>query len=215
VSRVLQLDGRELDAVLFDMDGTLVRSHAAVERAWVTWSVEHGLDPTLVLPHVHGSPAERTVRRFLPALGDRDVRAAAQRQLDLQYDDLHDMAPMPGAIGLLAHLDASGVPWAVVTSADRRLAAARLGASAIEPPVLVTVEDVRRGKPHPDGYLEAARRLGVLPARSLVVEDAEVGVDAGRAAGMVVAALRPVTGDVNIGDLGELLDRLRGVTARG
>jgi HAD superfamily hydrolase (TIGR01509 family) len=191
-------------AVLLDMDGTLVDSDASVERAWTTWSAEYGLDPDPVLAVAHGSPADRTVRRVLPALADVAVAAAAQRQLDLQYDDLADVVAAPGAADLLAALDRTGRPWAVVTSADVRLAKVRLGAAGIDPPLLVTVEDVRRGKPDPEGYLQAARRLGVDPAGCLVVEDSEPGLAAGRAAGMHTAALRGLDGDLRLDDLAQL-----------
>ena len=73
---------------------------------------------------------------------------------------------------------------AIVTSADERLANARLRAVGITAPVLVTVDDITRGKPDPEGYLLGARRLGVAPARCVVVEDASIGVDAAHAAGM-------------------------------
>ena len=109
--------------------------------------------------------------------------------------------PTPGAPELLAALR---LPWAVVTSADVRLAKARLGAAGIEAPLLVTVEDVRVGKPDPEGYLRAAELLGVAPEHCLVVEDAEVGVTAGRAAGAQVAALKGIEGDLPIPDLGAL-----------
>jgi HAD superfamily hydrolase (TIGR01509 family) len=166
-------------AVLLDMDGTLVDSDASVERAWTTWAAERGLDPAAVLAIAHGSPADRTVRRMLPELDDAGVAASAQRQLDLQYDDLADVVAAPGTRELLAALDRLGLPWAVVTSADVRLAKARLGAAGIDPPLLVTVEDVRSGKPHPEGYLQAAERLRVDPAACLVVEDSEPGLAAG------------------------------------
>ncbi|TWF79095.1 sugar-phosphatase [Pseudonocardia hierapolitana] len=199
-------------AVLLDMDGTLVDSDASVERAWTTWSAEHGLDPDPVLAIAHGSPPERTVRRVLPALGDAAVAAASQRQMDLQYDDLADVVAAPGAHELLAALDRLGLPWAVVTSADVRLAEARLGAAGIDPPLLVTVEDVQRGKPDPEGFLIAAGRLGVDPAACLVVEDSEPGLASGRAAGMRTAALRGLDGDLRIADLAQLahlLERAR------
>ncbi len=189
------------DAVLFDMDGTLVDSDAAVERAWATWAGEYGVDVAATLAGAHGSPADATVRRLRPDLDSSGVAVAAARQLALQYDDLGDVAPTPGALDLLATLT---VPWAVVTSADAPLAAARLGAAGITPPLLVTVEDVRRGKPDPEGYLLAASRLGVDPARCLVVEDSEVGLAAGRAAGAMTAALRGLAGDIRIRDLREL-----------
>jgi sugar-phosphatase len=194
--------------VLFDMDGTLVDSDAAVERAWRVWSAEHGVDPAAAVAIAHGSPADRTVRRLLPALDDAEVAAAAARQLELQYEDLTDVVPASGAHELLATLGRLGLPWAVVTSADARLAKARLGAARIVPPVLVTVEDVAAGKPDPEGYRRAAELLGLPPARCLVVEDAEVGLAAGRAAGAPTAALKGLDGDVRLPDLGRLAELL-------
>ncbi|WP_306214877.1 HAD-IA family hydrolase [Actinoplanes sp. RD1] len=199
------MDLTSIEAVLFDMDGTLVDSDAAVERAWATWAGEYGADIAAVLAVAHGAPAERTVRIVRPDLDDAGVAAAAARQLELQYDDLSDVVPTPGAGALLAGLR---LPWAVVTSADVRLAKARLGAAGIDAPVLVTVEDISAGKPDPEGYLRGASLLGVAPSRCLVVEDAEVGVAAGRAAGAVVAALKGVDGDLSIRDVGELIPLL-------
>jgi sugar-phosphatase len=191
----------DVEAVLFDMDGTLVDSDAAVERAWRTWAAEYGVDPSAALAIAHGRPAEQTVRALLPEAGDETVAAAAARQLALQYDDLADVVAAAGATELLARI---AVPWAVVTSADRRLANARLRAAGFCPPSLITSEDVRAGKPDPAGYRLAAARLGIDPRRCLVVEDSEVGIQAGRAAGALVAALKGLPGDVGITDLGEL-----------
>ncbi len=148
------------------------------------------------------------MRALLPELDDDAVDRAAQRQLDFQYDDLDDVHALPGAAHLLATLDRLHLPWAVVTSADRRLAKARLTAAGIEPALLVTIEDSARGKPYPDPYLVAAQRLGVDPARCLVVEDSQPGIDAGHAAGATVAALRGLDADLRIGSLSELSDRL-------
>ena len=186
-------------AVLLDMDGTLVDSDAAVERAWTGWAAEHDVDPDAVLAIAHGSPPDPTVRRMLPDLDDRAVARSAARQMDMQYDDLSDVVAARGVGALLAALERLALPWAVVTSADVRLARARLGAAGIPaPPLLVTVEDVHVGKPDPECYRIAAARLGVDPARCLVVEDAGPGVEAGRAAGMTVAGLRGVDADVPI-----------------
>jgi sugar-phosphatase len=197
-------------AVLLDMDGTLVDSHAAVERAWRRWADEYGVDAGAVLAVAHGVPAAATVGRFLPERphGERD-RAAA-RQLALQYDDLTDVVPMPGAHALLAVLDRRPLPWAVVTSADRRLAAVRLGATGIEPAVLVTCDDVVDGKPDPACYRLAAGRLGVAIANCLVVEDSPAGVAAGAAAGARTAGLRGLAADIPLDHLGQLADLLDG-----
>jgi sugar-phosphatase len=97
----------------------------------------------------------------------------------------------------------------VVTSADLRLAKARLGAAGLEVPVLVTMDDLTIGKPDPAGYLLGASRLGVPPEQCLVVEDAEVGLQAARAAGSPTAALRGLAGDISLPDLHHLATLLR------
>jgi len=220
-------------AVLLDMDGTLVDSDAAIERAWRTWARRYQIAERDVLAAAHGHPADSTVRRLAPRWTDSEVAAAARYQLELQYADLHGVVANPGAVALLAVLARRRLPWAVVTSADERLARARLAAAGLpalrstgEPgperggvavavgtavaPLLVPVEAVPRGKPHPDGYLAAAADLGVEPAACLVVEDSPPGIAAGRAAGMRVAALRGLPADLSItglDELAELLDR--------
>lgn len=199
---------RDVDAVLLDMDGTLVDSDAAVERSWEQWAAEHDMDVDAVLAVAHGSPADITIRGLRPDLDDAAVAASAARQLHIQYDDLADVVATAGAAELVATLARLALPWAVVTSADVRLAAARLRAAGIIAPVLVTIEDVAAGKPDPQGYLVAAARLGVDPARCLVVEDAAPGVAAGRAAGTQVAGLKGVAADLSIADLGALAGML-------
>ncbi|GAB3846867.1 HAD-IA family hydrolase [Dactylosporangium cerinum] len=195
-------------AVLLDMDGTLVDSDAAVERAWHRWATEHDVPVSVLAPILHGNPAATTIRVVRPDLPDAAVAVAAQRNLELQYDDLSDVVATPGAARLLRTLDELGLPWAVVTSADRRLATVRLAAAGLPARHLVTVEDTPRGKPDPAPYLAGAALLGVDPKDCLVVEDAQPGIDAGHAAGMRVAALRGLSGDVPIRDLNDLADQL-------
>ena len=198
------MDLSRVQAVLLDMDGTLVDSDAAVERSWRTWAAEYPVDPGRGPLVAHGLPAVSNVRRLRPDLSEDEAAAAARRQLELEYADVGDVAATPGAHQLLAELDRLGLPWAVVTSADVPLARVRLAAARISPALLVTVEDVQAGKPDPEGYLLAARKLGADPRRCLVVEDAEAGVRAGRAAGAMVAALKGVPADIQIADLYEL-----------
>jgi HAD superfamily hydrolase (TIGR01509 family) len=193
-----------VQAVLLDMDGTLVDSDGAVERSWRTFAAEYRVDPGRGPLFVHGLPALGNIRRLRPDLSQDEAAAAAQRQLELEYVDVADVTAAPGAHELLAELDRLGLPWAVVTSADVRLAQIRLAAAQIAPALLVTIDDVRHGKPDPEGYLLAARKLGADPRRCLVVEDAEAGVAAGRAAGAVVAGLRGVDADIPVTDLHEL-----------
>jgi mannitol-1-/sugar-/sorbitol-6-phosphatase len=201
-------------AVLLDMDGTLVDSDAAVERAWRRWAAEYGIDADEVLAVAHGVPADATAARFLPGRPATEVAAAAARQLWFQYDDLSDVAASRGALVLVAALQDKAIPWAVVTSADRRLALARIGAAGIEPPLLVTCEDVVAGKPDPACYLLAASQLGVAPADCLVVEDSPAGVAAGRAAGARTAGLRGLDADIALADLADLASVIATIDVR-
>jgi len=208
------VDLGKIQAVLFDMDGTLVESDAAVERAWTRWAEEYDVDRGSVLAIAHGVPAIQTVRRIRADLDAEAVAAAVVRQHELQYDDLADVVPAKGAAELLAALARLDIPWAVVTSADTRLAKARLGAANFEPPVLITVDDISRGKPDPEGYLLAAARLGVDVSECLVVEDAAPGIAAGRAAGALVAGLKGLASDLTIEDLAQLVGPLTTAAAR-
>jgi HAD superfamily hydrolase (TIGR01509 family) len=203
------MDLSRVQAVLLDMDGTLVDSDAVVERSWRTWAVEYRVDPSRGPLVVHGLPALGNIRRLRPDLSDDEAAAAARHQLELEYVDVADVTAVPGAHQLLAELDRLDLPWAVVTSADVPLAQIRLAAAQISPALLVTIDDVRHGKPDPEGYLLAARKLGADPRRCLVVEDAEAGVAAGRAAGAVVAALKGVPADIQLTGLPQLTSLLR------
>jgi sugar-phosphatase len=169
---------------LFDIDGTLVDSSAVVERAWRQVAGEFGLDGDTIVANCHGRRSMDTVEEFF-APADRP---AAQLRIDaLELADKNVVA-CPGAADILAGLD--GQPWAAVTSGPRLLMTARLAAAGLpEPPVLVTAEDVQRGKPAPDAYLLAARELGVSPAGCVVVEDSPAGVAAGQASGALVVAV--------------------------
>ena len=200
---------REVQAVLLDMDGTLVDSDAVVERAWRSWAAEHGVQAASVLAVAHGRPSAATVRQVAPWLSPAQARRATARLDQLEAGDGADTPALPGAHRLLEELRRLGLPWAVVTGAGSRLARARLRAAGIDPPLLVTLDDVRAGKPAPDGFLLGAARLGVEPRHCLVVEDSAPGIEAGHRAGALVAALRGLPADLAIADLSELAELLR------
>jgi sugar-phosphatase len=167
-------------AFLFDMDGTLISSVAAAERVWTKWALEKGIDPASFLDTIHGVRAVDTIRQLgIPGL---DVEAEAQRIERDEIEDLDGVVPILGAVEFLASLPPDR--WAVVTSATLELAEARLGGAGIPlPEVFITAEDVSRGKPDPQGYRLAARRLGFDAAECLVFEDAAAGIEAGERAG--------------------------------
>ncbi|MET8807762.1 HAD family hydrolase [Streptomyces sp. NPDC004546] len=174
-------------ALLFDNDGTLVSSLASVERCWTRWAREYGITAEQFgRVALHGRPAAEIVADLLPA---HLVAEAVARVEQLEVDDVPDggVRLLPGTRDFLDSLPAES--WAVVTSATRRLAEARLDAVGILPKTLIAADDITRGKPDPEPYLLAARRLGVDPARCVVFEDAPAGLQAGRAAGMTTVAL--------------------------
>lgn len=176
---------RPFAGVLFDMDGTLIDSAPSVERCWAVWSGEFGIDLDQ-LRRWHGVPALGVIAHFLPP---ERHRAAEQRLTDLELADAHDIPLLPGAAEALAALAGSG-RVAIATSCTDALGRARVAASGLViPPVFVTADAVARGKPAPDPYAEAARRLGVSPADCLVVEDAPAGLASGRAAGCTTLAV--------------------------
>jgi HAD superfamily hydrolase (TIGR01509 family) len=175
----------DCDAVLFDMDGTLVDSKALVERMWLQWAAEHGLEAAAILAVAHGRRTFETMQLVAPELATHE-EAARLDALEAQEDG--GETAIPGAAELLEALPPDR--WAVVTSAGRQLALARLAAVRLPlPRVLVGADDVARGKPAPDGYLQAAAALGVRPERTVVLEDTAAGVQAGRAAGATVIGL--------------------------
>jgi len=175
----------DVAAVLFDCDGVLVDSAASVERAWRRWAAKRGLDEDAVIAIAHGRRTEDT----LIDLGfSDDLPAEVERIESAEVADAASVSAYPEAAALLPSLPPEG--WAVVTSGTPALVTSRLAAAGLPlPPVLVTADDVAAGKPDPQGYLEAAHRLGCAPADCLVIEDAPAGVEAALAAGMHVVAL--------------------------
>lgn len=175
----------EVDALLFDMDGTLVDSTASVLRGWRSLAAEFPIPPDLFarVPR-HGRPAVEILADLLPP---ELIPAAAERLDELERTDTGDVAPLTGAARLLAAAPTGR--WAVVTSAGRALARVRLAAAGIDAPVLVTIDDVSRGKPDPEPFLLGAKLLGAAPERCLVFEDAPAGLAAARAAGAATVAV--------------------------
>lgn len=186
----------EITAVLFDMDGVLINTEAAVHAAYIDWAEINGIDPEEVLAVIHGRRTVEVAEHFGV---DQDIEAQADRI----EKAIADRASAGDAIGpaceLYRSLDANRV--AVATSARLDTALTNLRVLGLEHPrVLVTGQDVESGKPSPDPYLLAAERLGVDPAECVVIEDAPAGIRAGKAAGARVIAL---TTTHEVAELGE------------
>ncbi len=183
-----KLADQEFEAVIFDMDGTLIDSTPAVDRAWTIWAIEHGLTRADLAGN-HGVPSAGVVRKVLPA----ELHETAIERINvLELEDVEGIVVLPGAAEALASL--TSAKNAIATSCTVPLAQARIAAAALVPPsVLVTADDVVRGKPAPDPFLEAAKRLGADPKRCLVVEDAPAGLQAAKAAGCFTLAVITTT----------------------
>jgi alpha,alpha-trehalose phosphorylase len=218
------------DAVLFDLDGVLTSTAALHARCWKAVFDELPLLRPFdidedYLAHVDGKPRYDGVRDFLASRGislaEDQVRAIGDRKQALVERALADegVEAFPGSVRWVKHLRGQGVLTAVVSSSTncadvlRSAGLSNLFETTVDGRDLVQLE--LNGKPAPDGFLEAARRLEVRPGRAVVVEDALAGVTAGRAGGfgLVVGvargaepdALRSAGAHMVVEDLEEML----------
>jgi sugar-phosphatase len=183
-------------AILFDLDGVLVDSTRSVARQWRLWAQENGVDPEKVLQIAHGRRTVEVVRLLAPHLpAEEEVRRLEHREAS----DTEGVTVMPGAGDLVRSVPDGR--WGVVTSGTRYLATSRLQLGNLPiPQVLVSADEVVKGKPDPEPFLKGAEMLGVNAEECLVIEDAPAGIRAAHAAGMKAIAL-PSTYPVS--ELGE------------
>ncbi len=172
-------------AILFDMDGVLIDSAPAVERVWRVWASAHALDPVHVVEQAHGRRSVETIRAVAPHMNAERENAKVEQ---MEIEDKEGVTALPGAAELLRVLPPDR--FAIVTSATRPLAVARLGYAGIHVPAqMITADDVTQGKPAPEPYLAGAALLGFAASDCLVFEDTPAGVASARSAGMRVIGL--------------------------
>ncbi len=173
------------DALLFDLDGVLIDSSACILRHWRAWAERHNLDFDELVAESHGMRTVETMRRVAPHL---DVEAEAQRFMEGEAADTEDIYALSGAAELLRMIPAG--TWVVVTSANRPLAKVRMQSAGLPlPEMMVTAEDVQRGKPDPEPYLLGASKINVPVERGIVIEDSPAGIRAAKTAGLRVIAV--------------------------
>ncbi|KAJ7781048.1 HAD-like domain-containing protein [Mycena metata] len=183
-----------VDAVLFDMDGTLVDSQAGVIGAWEVFSASYpGIDVQQILSSSHGVRTVDNLRIHCGITDPEELEREAERfekaiVTSSTQNGRQGIVLLPGVQAALDELaPARTLPnpsWAICTSATRYYASVALSVAKVPvPDVFVVAEDVERGKPSPDPYLLGAKLCGVDPAKCVVLEDAPAGVRSGRAAG--------------------------------
>ncbi|MET9342077.1 HAD family phosphatase [Nonomuraea sp. NPDC003804] len=184
------------EAVLFDMDGTLVDTEGLWWEATVDVAASLGrvLGPADT-PYVHGRTVEDTAAHLAPAADQETVDAVAERLTESFADRIRrGVRVIPGAAELLRALATEAVPTALVSASPRSIVELVLPSLGHRFAVVVAAGETARGKPHPDPYLEAARLLAADPRRCVAVEDSPTGIAAATAAGCRVLVVSPSAG---------------------
>lgn len=170
---------------IFDVDGVVLDSIPAYQKAWAAWAREYGVDQEAIWAVAHG---RRPVDIIRSVGGGLDVTAALTRFEGLIQREYESVGAHDGARGLLTTLPWSS--WTVATSGGRAWVEAAFRRLRLPVPCQgVYGGDIRHGKPDPGCFLLAAQRLRAAPADCVVVEDSASGVIAGKAAGMTVIAV--------------------------
>jgi HAD superfamily hydrolase (TIGR01509 family) len=194
-------------AVIFDCDGLLVDTESAWTRAEEVLYARHGstftLDHKRELLGQSGPVAWVTIERHLDMPGAGERLEQELREL-VSVEIERSAPPMPGAAELVAALRTAGTPIGLASNSPRDLVALSLQGAGFATAfaAVVSAQDVPHGKPSPDVYVEACRRVGADPADSVALEDSPTGVAAARAAGMFVIGVPGLEGvDLSAADL--------------
>jgi beta-phosphoglucomutase family hydrolase len=183
----IQLPEGDFDAYIFDCDGTLADTMPLHYRAWCAALKQHNAEfPEALFYELGGVPTERIVEILNERHGhSMPVRETAALKDNLFAQLIPQTLPIEPVVELV-HQFHGAKPLAVASGGTREIVTKILDALGIlkKFEAIVTAEDYRRGKPAPDPFLEAARQLGVPPARCLVFEDTPAGIAAAEAAGM-------------------------------
>jgi beta-phosphoglucomutase-like phosphatase (HAD superfamily) len=181
---------RKPQAVVFDMDGLLCDTEVVYRDAMIATAAEHGHEmPLALFRSMIGLPGPAGDQKVLDHFGADfpidQFNARVREHVDAACTI--GIALKAGVVELLDHLDELALPRAIATSSSHRAVEAHLGPSGIIPRfhTVVARGDYERGKPNPDPFLTAARRLGVAPELCLALEDSHNGVRAASAAGMM------------------------------
>jgi beta-phosphoglucomutase len=181
-------------ALLFDLDGTLIDSMPAHEQAWIIWHQRHGfaMDGVGFFASTAGRTNDEILRDMLPGRSDAEYQAWVDEKESLYREQAAlSLALIQGAREYLVRAREFGFSLAICTASTPKNMALAFDKFGLDKMVdaITSPSDGLRGKPHPDIFLEAARRLKTAPEHCVVFEDAPLGVEAARRAGMAAVAL--------------------------
>jgi HAD superfamily hydrolase (TIGR01509 family) len=181
-------------AAVFDLDGLMFNTEELYQSVGTELLRRRGRDfPPELLNKMMGRPGRVSLKIMIDWHGLTDTVEQLAGETDEIFVEILNtrLALMPGLADLLASLEAAGIPKAVATSSGRRFTTNVLGRFNFEPrfEFLLTAEDVVEGKPHPEIYLTAAKRLGVEPAEMMVLEDSQNGCRAAVTSGAIAVAV--------------------------
>jgi HAD superfamily hydrolase (TIGR01509 family) len=209
-----------VEAVIFDMDGLMVDSEPIQSESFETVLREHGVEPrqndlgviqTIGVTALDNWKILHSEYNLSPSLSLKEL-VARKREVYAELLRGH-IPPMPGLLPLIAMLEQQRIKKAVASSSSLghiSIVTAKLGLTF---DAIVSGEHVKRGKPHPDIFLKAAELLHVQPSRCVVLEDAESGVNGGKAAGMkVIAVPSRFTSDHDFDNANAVVPSLEAVT---
>lgn len=205
---------------VFDWDGVVIDSHAAHEESWRLLFAEIGRPmPGDFFKQTFGMRNQQIIPAwfdFVRADDPAEIRRLGDRKEELYRDILRSegIDPLPGVLPLLRELKSLGIPRAVGSSTPRVNIDFVTGAAGLDGlfDAWVTAEEVTLGKPDPQVFLKAAGKIGRDPARCVVLEDAHVGIEAGRRAGMKVLAVATTHPPEALGAADAVFENLAGLT---
>ncbi|ORX63413.1 HAD-superfamily hydrolase subfamily IA, variant 3 [Linderina pennispora] len=185
--------------LIFDLDGTLISTLEVTEKIYTKHAAKYNIDPAPILAHCHGVPTQEVLKKFYPT-----EMHTVEKALELEKEAaeiLDGVRVIPGASELLASLPAER--WSIFTSGLPLLAHPRMRRLQLPiPSVFITPLDITNGKPHPEGYIRAAKDLGFNAKDCIVFEDAHAGTKAGHDSGATVIGIRTLLSEAQLKEAG-------------
>lgn len=203
------MDFTDVDALIFDMDGTLVDNMPFHRLAWLEWAQREGLalSEAELLAQTHGTIGE-IVARLFPDRTPGDRFQIGERKEGL-YREIYapHLRLLPGLQEFLEQARERSLQLALATAGDHTNIAFTIDGLGVRSffDALIGSEDVRHGKPHPEVFLLSAQKLGVAPEKCVVFEDSPAGVEAALRAGMKCMVVNPMTPRGEFGETSHVL----------